>query len=238
MHRAALGREATLAAAMHHPHLVSVLAADLHDATAYLVLPYLEGTSLARLIAARARDRFGQEGGRLPIHFALAIARQIASALAALHRAGWLHGQVNPRHVLLSPPGQATLIDLTQARELASPEARSEASLTPAHPYAAPELFRPRMLTAAADVYALGATLFEMLAGEPPFALFVGRELAAAHLDCRPPDLRQLRLEATMEVAELVSRTLAKEPLRRPTAEQLVTSLAELEIDELTRAAK
>jgi serine/threonine protein kinase len=237
LQRAALRREATLAAALDHPQIVSVLAADIHGATPYLVLPYLEGTSLQRLVAARARDSAGQGGGRLPLHFALALTRQIASPLAALHSAGWLHGQVSPRHILLSPQGQATLIDLTQARQVASPEARSEAAATPAHPYAAPELFRPGVLTAAADIYALGATLFEMLTGEPPFASCAGRELADAHRTRRPPDLRRLQPGATLEAGELLSRMLAKEPLRRPTAEQLVAWLAELEIDELTRGA-
>jgi serine/threonine protein kinase len=79
----------------------------------------------------------------------------------------------------------------------------------------------------------LGIVLYEALAGRPPFAAADPQQLAAMHLRETPPSIRQLRPRVSLEVDELLHRMLAKEPLRRPSDEQLVRWLAELEIEEL-----
>src|SRR5205807_1385199 len=96
---------------------------------------------------------------------ALNIIRQVAEALAALHCAGWLHGQLRPEHILLSPSGQVTLIDLTLARRLETVECESAAVATVNATYAAPEMTSGnRRLGIAADIYSLGIVLYEALA--------------------------------------------------------------------------
>jgi serine/threonine-protein kinase len=170
----------------------------------------------------------------LPVATVLWIVRQVAEALAALHAAGWLHGQVRPEHVDVSPQGHATLIDLTEARRIGTVECDAADLSRTAAAYAAPEAFSLRgCLTAASDTYALGTVLFEALAGRPPFAAADPRQLAAMHLRAAPPNIRRLRPSASLEVGELLHRMLAKEPLRRPSDDQLVRWLAELEIEEL-----
>src|SRR5205823_11066002 len=100
--------------------------------------------------------------------------------------------------------------------------------------YAAPESFSSRcLLSAAADVYCLGLVLFEALAGRPPFEATNSRQIIIAHRRDAPPNLRQLRCNVSRDLAELVRRMLVKEPLRRPSGEQLVRWLAELEVEEL-----
>jgi serine/threonine-protein kinase len=229
---AMLRREAMASKSIAHANLISVLSAVPTDSCPYSIYPYLEGVTLQRLLPA-PRLRL------LSVSQAISVTRQIAAALAAVHAAGWLHGQVRPEHIIVSPHGNATLIDLTCARRLDSSEcdcaalalAASESSL-PA--YAAPEWFASRgRLTGAADIYSLGTVLFEALAGRPPFAAGNGGQLIAAHRCEAPPDLRALRYDLSRDVAHVARLMLAKEPLRRPSAEQLVRWLAELEIEEL-----
>jgi len=222
--RTLLEREAIVAAEVNQPHLASVVAASFAGTPAHLVLPYLEGITLRRLLAA---------SDALSVSFALAITRQVASAMAALHAAGWLHNQIRPEHVVVSPQGHATLIDLTGARKLETSECDSQGIVPPALPYAAPEIFSRFRLTAAADTYALGVLLFEAIAGRPPFIEGSLSRLAAAHRKQAPPDVRDARPYISSDVAELVRRMLAKEPLRRPSDDQLVRWLAELEVEEL-----
>jgi serine/threonine-protein kinase len=226
-----LRRETLVTAEVNCSHLASVVANEPSEAAPHIVLPYLEGIALRRLTRwCVERDVVKP----VSVGLVLSIARQIAAALAAMHEVGWLHGQVRPEHVIVSPWGHATLIDLTQARRLESAECAAGDDFIGSRVYAAPEIFSTgRRLTTAADVYSLGILLFEALVGQPPFVGHSPREIAARHRSERPPDLRQWRPDASKEVSELVWRMLAKEPLRRPSAEQLVRWLAELEIAEL-----
>jgi serine/threonine protein kinase len=147
-----LRREAVVAAAVNHRSLPSIVAASLDGSRPYVALPYLEGITLRQVLAARASASHDSAAGT-GASFALRVVRQVAAALAALHGAGWLHDQVRPEHVIVSPQGQATLIDLTQSRRLDSSECDAQA-LGSARPcYAAPETFVDLApLTAATDI--------------------------------------------------------------------------------------
>jgi len=223
--RALLCREALVASQISHPSLIPVLAAECDAPLSHLVLPYLEGITLRRLL---------DSSQRLPISYSLCVVRQIAAALACLHDASWLHGQIRPEHIILSPQGHATLIDLTQARRLECSECDASGVLPGSTAYAAPEMaFSRGRITAAADTYSLGIVLYESLTGQPPFQASSPRELMHCHFHNAPPDLRELRTDVSLEVAELCRRLLAKEPLRRPDLMQFVRWLTELEIVEL-----
>lgn len=226
---AMLGREVAVADSVQHHHLISVLASRLHErAKPFIVMPYVEGLSLAQLQAASSAQQ-------LPIAFALWIIRQIAEALSALHTAGWLHGQVRPEHVVVSPQGHATLLDLSFARRLETDECAATTHPPESLLYAAPEAFSPRSrLTPATDVYCLGLLLFELLTGQTPFAELDRKELADAHQHAAPPDLHSLRPDAPHDLATLLRLFLAKQPLRRPGADELVQWLTELEIAALS----
>ncbi len=219
---AILAREAHVGRKVNHPHLVPILAAGLNEPPYYLAMPLLEGQSLAERL--RAVDPI-----QLPV--ALWIARQVAEALDALHRAGWTHGDVKPKNIVVSSGGHATLVDFGFAR--ASHECNSIADrpiLGTVH-YIAPEvLYSALGGDIRSDVYSLGVTLFEMLTGRLPFDSQDVAELAAQHRQEPPADLRGLVPHLPTRAARLVHHMLSKEPLRRPLPRDVVDRLAALEI--------
>jgi len=218
-----LRREALVGRSVAHPRLVSILSASLAESPRLLVMPWLEGASL------RVRMDAGE---RMSIPRMLWIARQTAEALDALHAAGWTHGDVAPSNILVSPTGHATLIDLSFARrphEIGSIAARPIAGTCR---YVAPEYFSSALKPdIRSDIYSLGATLFEMLAGRPPFEAENLTELAALHRQSAPADLARLAPAAPREIVRLIGQMTAREPLRRPqTPRELIDRLVELEI--------
>lgn len=215
-----LQREAFVARQVAHPHLGTILASEFERRPAYVVAPYYAGSTLEQLLAANQR---------FPTPHALWITRQVAEALAALHAAGWLHGDMSTANVLVSPEGHTTLIDLGFARRIDEPAPRDALLGTPTH--MAPELFKSPQTTLAADVYSLGVVLYELLTGNLPFEDDDPLALVAAHLDAPPPALRQQLPHVPTRLARLVRRMLAKEPLRRPGADEVVALLTDLEIE-------
>jgi len=223
--RALLRREAMVASQVNHSNVIPVLTAECDAPLPSLILPYLEGITLRRLLDLSQQ---------LPVSYLLCIIRQIATALGAIHSAGWLHSQVRPEHIIISPQGHATLIDLTQACRLESTECDASSSLPASPAYSAPETaLSIGRVSAAADAYCLGLVIYESLTGQPPFQNASPRELMRSHCHRSMPNVRYFRPDVSLEVSELCRRLLAKEPLRRPSADQTTKWLAELEIAEL-----
>ena len=225
--RALLRREAQVSRHVQHPHLATVLADHSGHEQPHLVLPFLEGTSLRRAVDGGLHKK---SPDLLPVPTALLFVRQIAAALAALHEAGWLHGDVKPANIHVAPSGHATLLDMGLARRLGSEACLARYMLAATLAYAAPECFSDgQWLSSAADVYSLGIVLFELLTQRQPF---VGdaAELVTQHRRHGPPDVQELRPDVGDELAEILRRMLAKEPLRRPETARLVRLLAEQEI--------
>lgn len=220
--RAMLEREAEVGRQVTHPHLISVLDAGVCGADPFVVLPYLEGASLAELLA---------EGQPLPLTVVLWLTRQAAQALQALHEAHWLHMDVKPANFHISPRGHLTLLDLGFARRSNSSRTRDEALLfTPA--YSAPETLVPALtVDARSDLYSLGAVLFELLTHRRPYEGETAAEVLARHRCAPAPDPRIFAPTIPRALAETVHSLLAKEPLRRPqSAAELIDKLVRLEI--------
>jgi serine/threonine protein kinase len=221
-------REALVGRNVSHPHLISVLSANVQRAPYFLVMPWLTGATLAEKLSEKPSLGCGE---------AIWIARQTAEALQGLHEAGWLHGDVKPLNIFLSPEGHATLLDLGFARRIDARPATIERCMTGTFNYIAPELLckRPHA-DVRSDLYSLGAVLFEMLAGRVPFVAADGRDVARQHREQRSPDPRAFASNVPGELASLTMRLLAKEPLRRvQSARELVDELVRLEIAILTR---
>ena len=219
-----LRREALVGRTLSHPHVVSVLAASVSRPPYYVVMPWLSGTTLKARLAAQQT---------LPLHLALAVARQVAMALDALHRAGWMHGDVTPANIYISPEGHVTLLDLGFARRRDEIGSAVDRCVMGTWTYIAPEMIISALRAdIRSDIYSLGGVLYEMLSGRPPFQATEPADLAQQHRQAVPKPLRDFLPCLPLDVAHLVPRMLAKAPLRRPhTPADLVDQLVRLEID-------
>jgi serine/threonine protein kinase/tetratricopeptide (TPR) repeat protein len=224
-------REVRVAAALQHPHIVPVLTAG--DARPehgegpglpYYTMPFVKGESLRQRLA---RD------GALSVRDALGILRDVAKALAYAHARGVVHRDIKPDNILITG-GSAVVADFGIAKAItASRTAAGGATLTqmgtaigtPA--YMAPEQAAGDPdVDHRADLYALGITAYEMLAGAPPFAGRSPSELLRAHLTEPPPSLAEKRPELPAPLVALVNACLAKSPNDRPaSAEEVLREL-------------
>lgn len=219
-----LRREALAAAQVAHPNLVTLIASQVHAEPYHLVIPLLPGVTLGQVVGS---------GLRIPTPHALWLARQVAEALAALHAHGWLHGDVKPDNIVASTQGHATLIDLGFAARLDSLLVGPPDAFRGSPRYAAPERWSTKhRVAAASDLYSLGVTLFELLAGQPPFAGDEVEAVLEAHRQTAPPDARDFAPTLSGRVVWLLNQLLAKDSLRRPrSAEDVARLLKELEIE-------
>lgn len=225
----AMRREVVVGRQVSHPHLIPILSAQVNAPPYWIVMPWLEAAPLSQLIATG--QRASAPGISVPA--ALGVARQVAEALDALHCSGWMHADVKPSNVMVSSQGHATLIDLGFARQPADQISLVDRCVAGTMHYVAPEMItsalRPDIRS---DIYSLGATLYELLCGRPPFVAQGLAELAEQHRQHEPPELRTLAPAVPPNVAELVRTMLAKEPLRRPQSpRELVRRLVALEIE-------
>ena len=224
-----LAREARVGRQVSHPHLIAILESQFKRAPQFLVMPWLEGATLQACTAARRL---------LDPPTVLWIARQTAEAMGALDQAGWMHGDIKPSNVLLSPQGHATLLDLGLARHRDENREGPQAISGTGY-YMAPEHFssacRPDVRS---DIYSLGVVLYQLLAGRLPLVGATLEQMAVAHTQTVPLDLRRAAPHVPPRVALLVNRMLAKDPSQRPpTPAELVAELVRLEIETFSERA-
>jgi DNA-binding response OmpR family regulator len=219
-------REGMAACRVRHPHAVAVLDFAVAGEVAYLVMELLEGHSLDVELSSAAP---------IGIQRSVSIAVPVCEALAEAHGADIVHRDVKPANIFLHRAGGRTVpkvLDFGIARILGEVAHRQHLTLdgwivgTPA--YMAPERFESGACDGKADVYGLGITLFQMLAGRLPFESAAGEpvELARKHVAQLPPNLRELNPKVPESLEEAVMRALAKRPAKRPTAAELARLLA------------
>lgn len=197
-------REAQLAARFNHPHVVAVfdLVVDPETGIWWLVMEYVEGTTLGELV---------QEQGRLSPDEAAPLLWQVADGLLAAHTAGIVHRDVKPSNVLIDHTGRAKLTDFGIARVTADPALTRTGLVTGSPAYLAPEVAAGGRGDEASDVWSLGATVFHVLAGRPPYE--VGDHLLGSLyriVNEEPP-----RLPEAGWLAPLLEATMVKDPERR-----------------------
>ncbi|NLX95860.1 MAG: serine/threonine protein kinase [Rhodopirellula sp.] len=227
---ASLHCEAEAGRSVANPHLIPVLAARLSGPPYYLVMPWLEGRTLGAHLASPAS---------LDLPMVLWIVRQVAEGLAAMDDAGWVHGDVKPANIFVSPDGHATLLDLGFARRPGQSGSIADRCVLGTCSYMAPEVMTSALgADIRSDLYSLGVVLFEALAGRLPFTGNTLSQMVEQHKQARPPLLRRLRPAVPTGVADLVAALLSKQPLRRPqTPRELIRRLVELEIETFAERA-
>lgn len=203
------------------PHIITVFdAGTTEDGPPYLAMQYLPGGSLADRVAS---------SGPLPAHETARIGSAVATALAAAHQEHILHRDIKPGNILMSAENEPVLSDFGIAG-LRYPEtlvpAAGGGTFTPA--FTAPEVQEGQPASPGSDIYSLGATLYTLLAGRPPFDGAAGQEDLLARIRAgNLPDLE--RADLSTALMGLVRRCLSWDPVRRPSsARQLAADLAAL----------
>lgn len=217
-------REARLAAALNHPHVVAVFDLVEDEGDHWLVMEYVAGSTLAQL----SRD----QGGLGPQR-AAELVGQAADALAAAHGAGIVHRDVKPSNILVAADGQAKLTDFGIARARADASLTQTGLVTGSPAYLAPEVASGASATAASDVWSLGATLYQALTGRAPYDVgdnLVGALYQIVHED--PP-----RLPEGHPLAPLLAATMVKDPADRWPMDRVRDELARVAAGAAAEAA-
>ena len=196
------------------PHTVRILdtGRDDDDHYVYIVMPIITGESLS--------DRLLR--GHMDVPDVVSIIQGVSSSLSEAHSLGVCHRDVKPSNIMIHASGAAVLLDFGIASSLdQSSSLTATGTVIGTLPYMAPEVVRGQKASPASDIYALGAVMYECISGRPPF---VADTAAALLLEITRGDY--LPLAGTGELGELITQMLDSDPYQRPTAEDLLTSLA------------
>ncbi|HEX6669717.1 MAG TPA: serine/threonine-protein kinase [Gemmatimonadales bacterium] len=220
-------REIELAARLQHPHILPVFDSGAVDdgaggRTPYFVMPFVQGETLrARLVREK----------QLPVEDAIALATEVADALAYAHANGVVHRDIKPENILLSG-GHAVVADFGVAKALAAPGGDPSALTQVGFAIGTPNYMAPEQATgrdqvdARADQYSLGCVLYEMLAGSAPFAGGTAQSVVARNMTAPRPHVARVRQEVPDALEDVIIRAMAIDPADRyPDMAGLATAL-------------
>jgi serine/threonine-protein kinase len=199
-------REASAAAALNHPNIVSVYDRGEADGSYYIVMEYLEGPDLKQVIRRRAP---------LPPAEAVDYALQILAALGAAHRRHVIHRDVKPQNVMVAEDGRLKVTDFGIARAGAGTTMTEAGAVIGTAQYLSPEQARGAEVTAASDCYSVGIVLYEMLTGRVPFDGERPVVVAMKQITEPPVPPRDLVPEIPRDLSDVVMRALEKRPSDR-----------------------
>ena len=214
-------REAQATALLNHPNIVQVYEADFVGRTSYMALEYVRGGDVSQLISKR---------GSVPTREALDMARQVGEALRHAHSHGIVHRDIKPHNLLVTADGTVKVADFGLARAMRTwTSMTGPGALLGSPAYMSPEQVNGAHVDHRTDIYSMGITLYEMLAGRPPFDQ--GHPLALMHEieQGRLASLGTVLPEVPVAVERLVSKMTARSPRRRyQDAEQAVEAIDEV----------
>lgn len=203
-------REAIAAASLNHPNIVAVHDVFEHDGRQAVVMQLVDGKSLRQLLDTQ--NRLSPE---LTCHIGIAVARALDNA----HHAGFIHRDVKPGNIMITPDGRVLLTDFGIAKGLhgdGTDDLTSDNIMMGTAKYLSPEQVRGKKLDGRADLYSLGLVLYECLAGRVPFLGETDADTALARLQRDPTDLARLRATLPTRLVGAVHALLARKPEMRP----------------------
>jgi serine/threonine protein kinase/TolB-like protein len=215
-------REAQSIAKLAHANIVQVYDFGVDgDGNPYFVMELIDGTPL---------DAIVQQRGKLPPLEAVRLGRQAAAGLAAAHRAGIVHRDVKPSNLIVDGAGNVKLVDFGIARMDAGSKLTNAAALMGTPGYMAPEQASGKKVDQRADIYALGMTLFELLAGGPAFTSDDPIALVVMNIQNPLPDLRTFAPGTPEELVQLIEMMVRKDPEERlQSCDAVVQALEDIE---------
>ena len=226
-------QEAKAASALNHPNILTIHDIGENEGVQYIVSEYVEGETLSARISR----------GSLPLPEAIGIAVQIASALAASHKAGIVHRDIKPDNVMIRHDGTVKVLDFGLAKETgnnfslavdsyANTLARGLTSpglILGTPQYMSPEQARGQELDTRTDIFSLGIIIFEMVTGRPPFGGSTMADIMSAILNKEPPRIEEFVENPPVALIGIVRKALRKDKEERyATAEQLLSDLVDL----------
>jgi len=226
-------REARVQARVRHPHVCTVFEAGDADGQPYIAMELLPGKTLAAAASAMSQTEIAQ------------VMRRVAEALHAAHREGLVHRDIKPTNIMVDRLEDGGwwpwVTDFGLARDQEAPGLTRTGAAVGTPSYMPPEQARGLggALDARSDVYALGATMYDALAGQPPFAGESAADIILKLIQEEPPTLRQLGVSAPRDLESIVFQCLEKDPGRRyATAEEVAEDLGRFLRGEPVRARR
>ena len=197
-------QEARNAAKLTHPNIITVHRIAPFQKTFYIVMEYIDGGSVADLLAIRKR---------LDPAEAILIVRQTAEGLKAAHKVGLIHRDIKPQNIMLTREGMAKLADMGLARHVDHGHLDQEGKVSGTPYYISPEqITGDPPVDFRTDLYSLGATFYEMLTGRPPFTAMTPQEIMRKHVIEPLPDARQFVPDLPEPLCWFLAKAMAKEP--------------------------
>ena len=199
--------ETLSAGRLAHPNIVSVYDAGIDGALNYLVMEYVEGVSL---------KQYGRGKDQLSPHRVVSVIADVCKAIDFSHQKGIVHRDIKPANIMIANNGSVKLLDFGIAISTTADEAAGTGRPTLGTPhYVSPEQISGAELGPRSDIYSLGTVLFEMLTGQSVFKATKVKELFNAVLNDPAPLLRSVRGDLPVELEQVISRCLAKNPRKR-----------------------
>lgn len=211
--------EARAAGMLQHPHIVGLYDAGAEGDVSYIVMEYIDGDTLLPMCK--------KNGVRLATEKIVEIAFKCAKALDFSHSKGVLHRDIKPSNIMVTHDGVPKIMDFSIAEINAQPGSLTGIVGSPS--YMSPEQVRAESLTPASDLYGLGAVMFHLLTGEPPFSAQEVAKLFVLIKTQAPPPLHLIRPDLPLQLCEIVMRLLEKNPEDRyASGLELATALTRL----------
>ena len=206
-------REGRLAGRLSHRNIVNVYDVGEEEGRPYIVMECVDGVTLADELARH---------GRVPVAEAVELGLQMCAGLEHAHEHGLVHRDIKPRNLLLRSDGLLKIADFGIARAVEGTQLTAHGTVLGTAAYAAPEQASGEQVTTAADIYSVGAVLYELLSGRPPFAFESLPELVLKQRAGRVASLSDSVPAVPRHVDEVVLRCLAPEPAARPSSAGLL----------------
>ncbi len=203
-------QEAAAVARLRHPNIIQVYDFNHDQDVYYMVLEYVPGQTL--------KDRLSDlsdVGEQLPLAEVIKIMTEVCEAVAYAHDHKMIHRDLKPANVMLTPKGQAILMDFGVAKMLSGQDQTATGTIIGTAKYMSPEQARGERPDERSDIYALGVMLYEMVAGQPPFDADTTVAILMKHVNEPVPDIRKINDDVPDEIVEIIEKSLAKNPKER-----------------------